>query len=264
MKNAIIQFYHPFNGVGKDILKKHYPDEIPKWVEVSVNSVAEYAQHHGNIDSYCYASKFVQSSSNFFDKLRVYLDPSLDQYDQVLYLDCDVLVKDIRQNIFDKLTRDNYFDVAGVAEFPHHEYSVPVNWNVSKPLEDRFRHFGSRMVKATSNNGPYRMINSGVLLWSKEARLKARKQFLSHEEWFNYNNALLDSSLKNVGHSSHCLDQPFLNAMFNKFNFNVLELKTEWNRFPTKDEDVYCVFAHYVQDHRFRMPEIWEKLKLKD
>ena len=79
MKNAIIQFYHPFNGVGKDILKKHYPDEIPKWVEASVNSVAEYAQHHGNIDSYCYTNKFVQSSSNFFDKLRVYLDPSLDQ-----------------------------------------------------------------------------------------------------------------------------------------------------------------------------------------
>ena len=259
MKNAIIQLYIPFNGVGKDILKSHYPKELPDWVECSVESVQRYANNLYNVGTHFYREKFVKSSSNFFDKLRVYLDPSLDEYDQILYLDCDILVKNKFKNIFEEIKRP--YDVAAVPEFPHDIYAVPVNWNRSPPLESRFANFKAPMVKPKSIKADYRMFNSGVMLWSKEGRIKARQNFIDHELWFNYKNPLLDSSLKNVGHSSHCLDQPFFNAMFNRFEFRAEELGIYWNRFPCKEESTPCGFAHYVQDYRFKMPSIWNKIK---
>ncbi len=105
------------------------------------------------------------------------------------------------------------------------------------------------------------MINSGVVLWSHQARLKARDQFADHEKWFHHNNPLLTPGLKNVGHSSFCLDQPFLNAMWNKSNFDVLELGIEWNRFPTHDENRNCNFAHYVGNHRLEIPNMFKEIK---
>ena len=35
MKNVIFQFYVPFNGIGKNILKEHFPDEMPDWARYS-------------------------------------------------------------------------------------------------------------------------------------------------------------------------------------------------------------------------------------
>ena len=81
------------------------------------------------------------------------------------------------------------------------------------------------------------MINTGVLVWSKSARLHAREKFTNHEEWFGYKNSVLDRSLSynDVGHSSHCLDQPYLNAMATREHFDVVELDIKWKHFPTKD-----------------------------
>lgn len=254
MKNAIIQYYLNFNGIGKDILKEHFPAEVPEWAIVSSESFKSYSKKY-DADYYFYSDKFVNSKSNFFEALRVYKDPDLDQYDNVLYADCDVLVKNYEKNIFDI----KYTDIAGVPEYKHDAYCVPVNWGNSAPLEQRFKDFGSRLVKPMTINAPIRMINSGIILWSKQARLKARNQFDDHEKWFHHKNALLDSTLKNVGHSSHCLDQPYLNAMWTKYNFEVHELSMEWNRFPTHDENYPCIFAHYVQNYRFNMPKIFKE-----
>ena len=103
------------------------------------------------------------------------------------------------------------------------------------------------------------MINSGVMVWSREARLKARESFDDHEKWFHHKNAYLDSKWINAGHSSHCLDQPYINAMVTKNNFKVLELDRVWNRFPTGKEETECNFAHYVGDHRFGIPRMFSK-----
>ena len=252
--NCIIQYYVPFNGVGKDILKEHFPDVVPEWVNCSVDSLRKYAEHHGCNYSF-YREKFVNATSNFFEAMRVFLDPSLDQYENILYVDCDVLVKDRYQNVFDI----PFTDIAGVPEQKHPAYKVPVNWGGGGPLAKRYSHFGASITNAKTVPG-IRMINSGVVLWSKQARLKARKLFISHEEWFNFQNALIDPTVKGWGHSSHCLDQPYLNCMWTKHNFNIEELSVAWNRFPTHDEKFPCVFAHYVQNERFRMPEIYKSI----
>ena len=137
------------------------------------------------------------------------------------------------------------------------DFSVDINWNATSALQQRFKDFGSTLVNAKTHQG-IRMINSGVMLWSKKARLMARENFIDHEKWFHHKNALLDSRWTSAGHSSHCLDQPYMNAMWNKFGFKVLELNRKWNRFPTHNENIDCNFAHYVGDHRFNICKRFE------
>ena len=180
-----------------------------------------------------------------------------DKYDKVLYVDVDVMPKNMDANIFDI----DVEDIAGWPEWRHPDLKVKVTWSASGALRQRFADFEAPIIPSSSTKSEIRMINSGVVLWSHQARLKAREQFNDHEKWFHHKNALLTPGLGDVGHSSHCLDQPFMNAMWNKFNFNVLELGIEWNRFPTRDENRKCNFAHYVGEHRLEIPSIFEEIK---
>jgi lipopolysaccharide biosynthesis glycosyltransferase len=255
MKNAIFQYFLPANGVGK---LKHYKNEtgIPEWGQYSVAHFAKYAESN-NADHHFFTESFVNATSNYFEVCRVFLDPMFDQYDKVLYTDIDVMPKDISQNVFDIDVKD----IAGWPEFKHREMTADPKWRASTSLKNRYKHFGSELVKPKTVKNDIRMINTGVVLWSKEARLKAREMFDDYEKWFHYKNKLLDSSVRDGGHSSHCLDQPYLNAMWTKYDFDVLEIDMKWNRFPMKDENYPCVFAHYVNDSRFNIPSTYEDLR---
>tara|TARA_B000000609_G_scaffold91916_1_gene69768 strand:- start:4013 stop:4774 length:762 start_codon:yes stop_codon:yes gene_type:complete len=252
MKNVIFQFYVPFNGIGKNILKDHFPDKMPDWARYSTEYFKEYAKRH-NADYYFFNERFVNSTSNFFEICRLYKDELFDNYDKLLYCDVDVMPKNMDTNVFDI----DIVDVAGWSEWRHPDVIMPINWSAGGGLAQRFADFGAPIVN--SKNG-IRMINSGVMLWSKEARLKARENFIDHEKYFHHKNALLDPIWTHHGHSSHCLDQPFLNCNWNKLKFDVKELDIIWNRFPTKDENRECVFAHYVGEHRFNIPKMFKEM----
>lgn len=252
MGNVIFQYYLNFNGVGKQGM--HYPTEgIPKWVFISSIKFREYAEKH-NATHVMGLDRYVKSTSNFFEVTRLFRDPYFDQFDNLLYVDCDVIPKNMGANIFDV----PFGDVMGWPEWRHPELAVKVNWNNESAVRQRFADFGAPLVKPKSIDAPYRMINSGVMLWSKEARLKARDRFIDHEKWFHHKNALLDPKWKGSGHSSHCLDQPYFNAMWNKFDFDVTECGPEWNRFPMKNENFPCNFAHYVGDYRYDIEKMYD------
>jgi len=255
-KNAIFQYYLNYNGIGKQ--SRHYPTEgMPEWAEYSVAHFKEYAKKH-DADHHFMTDRFVESRSNYFEVTRIFKDPIFDQYENVLYCDVDVMPKNMDANVFNLPV----IDVAGWPEYRHPDITAQINWQPSGPLTQRFAHFGAPIIPAKSTNAPLRMINSGVMLWSKQARLKARELFVDHEEWFEFRNAWLDKKWVNVGgHSSHCLDQPYMNAMWSRHNFDVLELGIEWNRFPTRNEDYPCNFAHYVNDSRYQIPKIFKDLR---
>ena len=242
MKNAIFSYFLPAAGVDK---LKHYRglDGIPEWGIRASSYFQKYADIHG-VDYHFSTESYCNARSNYFEICRVYLDPMFDQYDKVLFVDLDVVPKDMNTNIFDI----DVIDVAGWPEFKHTKIKGDPKWDDNPALRARFEHFGAPMIKPkTATDNSTRMLNTGVLLWSKQARIKAREQFDHFEDWFGYKNKLLEpGKWEDFGHSSYCLDQPFLNAMFNKFNFDVLELDYKWNRFPTKDENEPCYFAHYL------------------
>jgi lipopolysaccharide biosynthesis glycosyltransferase len=253
-KNIVYQVFFNANGVGKP--NPHYPAEgIPDWVNYSHKYFEKYAEMHG-ADYRFFRDRFVKSSSNYFEKARTWIDPFFDQYDKVLYVDVDVMPKNMLANIFDIDVKD----IAGWPEWRHPDLKVKINYSPGNPMLQRYKDFGAPMTPAKTNNSGVRMLNTGVLLWTREARLKARELFDDHEKWFHHKNPALTPGLRGVGHSSHCLDQVYLNAMCNKYNFDVLELGLEWNRLPTKDENRPCNFAHYVGDYRFDIPDMFEDI----
>jgi len=259
MKHAIIQYFLEYNGVGK---LRHYKDVegIPDWADRSVNYFKNYADYH-DADHFFFTDRYIDAKSNYFEGLRLIHDPMFEQYDKVLYADVDVMPKCFSKSVFDI----DVIDVAGWPEWRHPDITGKPSWSASPAIRKRFSDFGSKIVKPTSISSNMRMINTGVVLWSQQARIKARK-FDHHDKWFNHNNVLLDRTLNSriVGHSSHCLDQPYLNAMWNKFDFDVTELGIEWNRFPTKSEDRECNFAHYVGDHRYQITKLFPEIKDED
>lgn len=257
MKNAIFQYYLSHNGVGKP--NPHFDSaEAPDWAQYSISYFKKYAEKH-DVDYYFSTERYVDAIENHFEQLRVCKDPLFDQYDKVLYLDVDVMPKNMEANIFDEI---DVVDIAGWCEWRHPDLAVSVNYKSVGVIQKRYADFGAPMVYSAKHPSDVRIMNTGVLLWSKEARLKARENFVEPDEWFTHNNPALDPTLKSkdVGHSSHCLDQVYLNAMLNKFKFDVVELPIEWNRFPTKDENRPCNFAHYVGNYRFNIPKLFQKI----
>lgn len=256
MKNVIFQYYLNYNGVGKQ--HRHYPTEgMPDWTQYSVEYIREYAKKH-NADYYFMTDKYVESTSNYFEVTRLFKDPLFDQYDKLLYLDVDVMPHDMETNVFDLPV----VDVAGWPEHRHSAIDAQINWSATDALKDRFAQHGAEVIPPKTVTGSIRMINSGMMLWSKEARIKARNEFIDHETWWNYKNAWLDDKWSGrAGHSSHCLDQPYFNAMWNRSGFDVMELGLEWNRFPTYNKDFPCVFAHYVGNSRYEIPDLFPDIR---
>jgi hypothetical protein len=258
MKNAIIQYYIPFNGIGKKSKLEYkyqlYPEKIPEWAEISSKKFKEYAKEN-DADYFLFQDKFIDCEELHFQALRLYLDPILDSYDKILYCDIDVVPKNMKENIFNL----DVEDVAGWSETKSGNYKVPINWQgQSHFFNQRCNFFDSKAVYL--KNGMLRMINSGVMVWTKKARLFARENFIHPNDWWNYKNPILNKklTLAQVGHSSLCLDQPFFNAMINKFDMKVKLLEEKWNRFPTKNESYECNFAHYVSDYRYDIPKIFK------
>jgi len=210
MKNAIIQYYIPFNGIGKKSKLEYkyqlYPEKIPEWAEISSKRFKEYAKEN-DADYFLFQDKFVDCEELHFQALRLYLDPILDSYDKILYCDIDVVPKNMKENIFNL----DVEDVAGWSETKSGNYKVPINWQGQS-------HFFNQRCNFFDSKAIY---------------------------------------LKNVGHSTHCIDQPFLNVMFNKYDFDVKELGIEWNRTPTKDEDYPCNFAHYTGNNKKKIIELY-------
>jgi hypothetical protein len=85
------------------------------------------------------------------------------------------------------------------------------------------------------------MLNSGVLVWSKEARLKARERFDDWREW------LYEGPQKSL---PIMLDQPWINAQLMKHDIEIEGISQVWNDTPThysdRDKAFESNFLHYT------------------
>lgn len=166
-------------------------------------------------------SKFSFTYS-FYNILDLIYDEYFDRYDDILYLDTDIIVDPDAGNIF-KEKKSKWTDVIGT---PERNYEWCAGLTYPKSVVDqhyrRFEEFGSKVVKSAKANAPLRIINTGVIVFTKKGRLKARKTWDDWKTWADYR-----------GEYSKIMtyDQPFINCMFNKYDFNVVELDDEWN-FP--------------------------------
>jgi hypothetical protein len=84
------------------------------------------------------------------------------------------------------------------------------------------------------------IMNTGVVLWTKEARLRARELFLPWEEWCYTGDF----------HMSIMNDQPYISAQLMKHDFDIETIDQTWNDSPhyASEEEFFqkARFCHYT------------------
>jgi hypothetical protein len=246
---------------------------LSDWAQWSQWSVKKYAEKYGWEYEYrntpwhseyaagapytfVNASDGIPPAHRWFDITRVWEDPHFDQYDLVLFLDLDVVIHPRSPDI----SVINPKHVAGWVECVPPEgnggpsYDRPgKHWDM---LTTAMEYIGSKHPYPTFEpTGVTRIFNSGVLLWSKEARLIAREKFgTEYWKWW---------SMKETHGFPRwlCLDQIYISAMLNKYNLESVELNFKWNSSPdswNKLPQPASYFYHF-SNARKKMVDMWCK-----
>ena len=235
--------------------------------DISRTSFEEYAKKIGA--DHVYSDERVVtkghgcSTSLLHECARVWLDPMFDQYDNLLFVDTDIVVN-TEENIFDVM--ESGADVYGVLESDF----VTANgggYNSWDYKEDNYRDFCRKfdlhdcpIVPVMPPNRPSKLtiMNTGVVLWSKEARLRARELFMNWEDWCYTGDF----------HMSIMNDQPYISAQLMKHEFDVETIDTTWNDSPhyATEREFFenAKFCHYTGgEWKVDMVRHWRERKFK-
>lgn len=275
MKNIIFQYM--VTGGQTDVRGK-----VPQYKEgsrselyrrtadLSAQSFKTYADkidatHHYSTKQ-VYTKGYTGSTVLLFECLRVIYDPLYDEFDKVLFVDSDIICN-TEENIFDEV--DDGVDVTGVFESEirtqgGYGYN---SWDYSdeklKTLTDKYERTNIPVVPTSSQYRPSKVttFNTGVLVWTKEARLKARECF---DSWYDY--------MKDGDEHGDPFwvnnDQPFISGQLTKYGFNIKSIDQKWNDTPTHWNDgrgyTEMNFLHYTGGgNKVVMLDDYEKGKFK-
>lgn len=200
--------------------------------DISRTSFEEYAKKIGA--THIYSDERVAtkghgcSTSLLHECARVWLDPMFDQYDNLLFVDTDIVVN-TEENIFDVM--ESGAEVYGVLEsdFVTADGGGYNSWDSN---EENYMNFCRKFelhdcpivpVMPPNRKSKLMIMNTGVVLWTKEARLRARNEFMNWEDWCYTGDF----------HMSIMNDQPYISAQLMKHDFDVETIDTTWNDSPT-------------------------------
>jgi hypothetical protein len=187
--------------------------------------------------------------SAHFGALKPVFDPSFDLWDKILFADTDVFPVDfLDESIFDSFDKNKYEMGICTEPFQPHQRTITTGRITSKSDE-----LWAKMLKKEldidlprNEDGLLKVYNSGVVLYSKEARERARVEWLPIDE---YVKMVQSSGLIDFYRS----DQPYIHAMmtYSKqyFGWNVLEMDNGWNSYIHGTRDIHQPKRRIV-DHR--------------
>jgi len=242
--NLIFQYYIPYEANDSHLGGV----EMPDWAKAGSKSANAYAKNCG-AEYLLTHDKYFKHLDPRLDALKVVYDPFFDQYDKILSIDLDILIK-TKKNIFDI----NIGDIAMVHELGIHQSAG--GWMrrvMESPGHERGiiaygkKIFGNDWMFPKSKLYPkekFRYLNGGVQLWSKEGRLKAREIFTSVDHYYMH---------------TRYTEQMYLNLQLSNPAFNVTELDWTWNSLATRQwppSKPKGKIQHFINSSKFKMPEL--------
>jgi len=250
MRNAIFQYMIVNDKVDErgDIEGRKRSQVYRECADISRNSFLQYADH---VDAdYHYSDEAVyckddHSTGILFECLRVIYDPMFDQYDKVLFADTDIVVN-TDENIFD-ICEDG--DVFGVLEsdIVTADGGGYNSWDYKQStyldFVNKFQMHGIPVVPSMPPSRPSKItiLNTGVVVWTREARLRARELFMPWKEWFY---------AKPEFHMSVMNDQPYISGQLMQHEFDLVTIDQTWNDSPhyATEEEFFekAKFCHYT------------------
>lgn len=217
MKNLIYQYW---DGIVKKSAiagannMKNYADSIG--VEHIFEINPQYAKSLG--------WKIPAKPAAHFGALKPVFDNKFDEYDNILYVDTDVFVKDgVTENIFNEFNGE-----IGICDEP--EQPELRKLTLAKINSQTDEHWAKTIKKLynievpRTKTGLVRCYNSGMVLWSKLGRQKARKEFTP----FNVHVQQMKSN-NNKGY--YLNDQIYINTMIAVTSIKCQEMDNDWNSY---------------------------------
>jgi len=218
----------------KNLIYQCWTGNTPRGAFISQNLMREYAKrigaeyrfdHNPNIASRKCSVKY------YYEKLNFMFDDSFLDYDKVLIVDMDVYPIDgLNENIFD-------VDVGelGICDEP---YQPMYRKNggvggINGKADERWAHILKTRFDISlprNEEGLLKVYNTGVLVYTKEAMIKARERFLPFQKYIDLcNREGLDYF--------YSIDQNYIHAMLEIAEMNYKEMDSGWNS-----------YIHYVGD----------------
>lgn len=194
----------------------------------SRNQVKSYAQRIGASSSFSTRFSFAgenrtpyMHNGSYFEILRYVYDEKYDEYENILYLDCDILVNPNAPNVFDSFR--HYKQIAMCLEEPFGTTAQPWYFSENQYWKDMVRKYSMHGVDIKEPHHSFRQYNTGVVLMSREWRQDARKKY---DDWKNWMTDYEDF------HLFLSNDQPYLNCMIMKYGHGVDNMGSLWNCNP--------------------------------
>ena len=151
-------------------------------------------------------------------------DESFDKYDKILFVDTDVFpIEGLTQNIFDEFTGE-----IGICTEPEQpRIRTITKGRITSKQDEKWADMVKRIWDTDvprTEDGLVEVFNTGMVLYSKQARVKAR------EEWVDPDLYVQLCKREGLDSFYNC-DQPYLHAMMFVCDFDVQYMENGWNSY---------------------------------
>ena len=213
--------------MAKHAIFQMWDGEIGNGTMAGVRAMRAYADRIGADYYFEHNSRTYQNLGRYsphFGGFKPVYDTRFDKYDHVMVADTDIFPVDgLDENIFDEMSDGIHLGIVS-------EYFQPIarGW-MNGDLRAAYDNRWATMLKnkygwehLRRDDGGLLTFNSGVVVWSRAGRFRAREAFMPFK---SYINDCLDFGCPHFFAS----DQPYLQAYLSSDIFNWVELDRGWN-----------------------------------
>jgi len=217
------------DGTMRNIIYQYWDGAPSKGSEAGRHAMKVYADRIGADylyeDNPRYQTTLGQYSPHY-GAFKPLFNSRFDDYDYILFADTDVWpVEHLEENIFEQFY--NTDTEIGVCE-EWYQPQIRKKFNVGGINAANDNKWANLVESAYSikvprtEAGDVKVYNSGVVVYSKQGRLKAQQQFVQFKKYVNL--------IEKAGLPSfYTCDQPYLHAMLEHGNFNWITMDYKWN-----------------------------------
>ena len=195
--------------------------------QASVDNMRAYAERIGA--EYIFKTNPTWANSKcsypqYYSAFEPIYGEQFEQYDNILFCDTDIFAVDgLTENIFDQEIAD-----IGICRELHKEITRGKGEGINNNKTDRlwnswlFKKYNKNMP--LNENGDMKVFNSGVVVYTRQGREKARERFKPFQEYIDL------IKLSSLGRF-YQLDQNYLHAMMVIGELDITEMDPGWNTY---------------------------------
>ena len=210
VRNLIVQYYDPYIKEGEYL--KEQDGRMPGWMYIGMQSAQQYAKKIGAEYVFLRGKELMNFGNPFLSGMTIVFDDEFDMFDNILLIDADMIIQ-TEEDIFKEA-------VDGKCAMVH-------QWNDPNLTRRAYETPYANALKALFNKTPPKAtgfpefpginLSGGLQLWSRAARVRARKDWMHPSQWWQ---------------QVRKTEQPYLNCMLIGFDM-YHEMDPSWNVPPT-------------------------------